>query len=443
MSTSASLDTTSLVVEPGSTGSTELQVHNAGQTVESYRLEPIGPDAQWLSIEPAELSLYPGTSGTAVLTVAPPRNSEALAGERPFGVRVVPVDHPNDMVAPEATLVVLPFADLGGELLPRTSTGISRGRHRLAIDNRGNAAVELSLRGQSETEQVRLGVVPDALLVPAGEAVFARVRVRPVRRVWRGTGPTHPFKMVATAPGGETVTVDGGYQQQPVLPSWVPRAIATAVIAALLLVGVWFTLMRPAVNSTAQKAADQVTQKKVDDALESRGIPKPAAGGGQKPSSAGQQPGGGGQGTSSPTANPTTTSPRRATPAGVSRAATNQRLEIRDAPDGASSEARYVVPAQRLLEVTDIFVQNPQGDSGNLTISAAGRPILLAALENFRDDPYYFRTPIEIPPGSTLIVTVSCRQPGTPVGAAKAARCLESVLINGTLRTVPPPAAPN
>jgi hypothetical protein len=450
MSTSASLDTPSIVVEPGSTGSAVLQVHNAGQTVESYRLEVVGPDDGWLSIEPAGLSLYPGTSGTATVYARPPRDYTVLAGERPFGVRVVPVDHPDDAVTPEAMLAVLPFADLGGELLPRASSGSSRGQHRLAIDNRGNTAVEVYLRGHPATEQIRLAVTPETIVAPPGEAVFARVRARPVRRLWRGAPVTHPFQLTATAPGGESVQVDGGYQQQPLLPRWLPRAVAAALVAVLLLLGFWYAAVRPAIQGTARDVATNQVASQVPSAVSSV-LANPAPGGGPRPSRStspgggpGGQPGGSG-GTPTPSATSKPPPPRRPVPAAAGRTPTSSRIEVRDAPDGGTpSSDNFPVPARRVLEVTDIFVQNPQGDAGTLVISGqGGRALLVASLENFRDDPYYFSTPLEIPAGSALTVTVTCRQVGTPVGAPRPTRCFESVLVTGTLRTTPAPAVPN
>jgi hypothetical protein len=371
---------------------------------------------------------------------APPRSSDVLAGERPFGVRVLPVDHPDDVVTPEATLVVLPFADLGGELLPRMSAGGSRGRHRLALDNRGNAAVDLQLHGEPASEQVRLGLAPQLITVPPGEAVFARVRLRPVRRIWWGSPATHPFEVTATAPGGESVRTEGSYQQQPLLPRWLPKAVLAAVLAAALLLGFWFAAVRPAVTNTARdvaatQAANQV-KSDVPAAVHSEFHPAP---GQTRKSDLPPPP------DPSPaaptTAAPTSRAPARpATPA-IVRTPTAQRIEVRDPAGGNSSSSSFVVPARRVLEITDIFLQNPQGDAGTIVISVDGEARLFAALENFRDDPYPLRTAIEVPDGSAFTVTVTCRQVGAPVGAPKPATCFESVFISGLLRTVPPPTA--
>jgi hypothetical protein len=436
MSTSASLDTPVLEVEPGGTATATLTVHNTGQTVESYRLEVVGPDQAWLSVEPPSLSLYPGTSASATVRAAPPRESGAFAGERPFGVRVVPVDHPDQVVVPEAVLSVRPFADLGGELLPRTSSGASVGRHRLALDNRGNTAVPVRLTGQPADEGVRLSVRPEELLLRPGEAAFARVRVRARRRMWRGVAVPHPFQLTATAPGGETVQVDGGYQQLPLLPRWLPRAITAAVLALGLLAALWFAAVKPAVKSTAREVVAPEVSKQVTQQLPPR--PEAPGGGGQSGPSPSAQPPSAPAKPSAPKSGAPGRRPAPAAPA-VVRTPTSSRIEVRDAANGGTPTSNsLVVPARRVLEVTDLFIQNPQGDAGTLVITGqGGRVLFLYGLENIRDEPAHFVTPMQIGSGGALTVTVTCRVVGTPVGAPRPATCLESVLVVGSFRTVP------
>ncbi|MGC5413123.1 hypothetical protein ACPXCX_57110, partial [Streptomyces sp. DT225] len=52
----------------------------------------------------------------------------------------------------------------------------------------------------------------------------------------------------------EPVLVDGSYEQEPLLPRWLPRALITAAVLVLALVGLWYALLRPAVKSAAREA---------------------------------------------------------------------------------------------------------------------------------------------------------------------------------------------
>lgn len=227
MSLTASLDASSVNAAPGEETAVPLQVRNSGPTVEEYRFEVVGACAAWSAVEPAVLSLYPGDSGTVSLVLRPPRDATVPAGETPFGVRVVPTGEQSGTVVPEGRLTVLPFTATTAELVPRSSHGSRRGRHQLAVDNLGNTPVTVRLGAQPGTELARVAFVAPELLIAPGQAEFGRLRVRPAKRIWRGTPVTHPFQVFAAtqvAEGQEPVEpvlVDGSYQQEPILPRWL------------------------------------------------------------------------------------------------------------------------------------------------------------------------------------------------------------------------------
>jgi hypothetical protein len=85
----------------------------------------------------------------------------------------------------------------------------------------------------------------------------------------------------------------------------------------------------------------------------------------------------------------------------------------------------------RTLQMTDIVLENPQGDFGSLTISRGQNVLLVLALENFRDIDYHFVSPIVISGGQSLGVNVRCARVGKPVGSTPT-RCDTSVLVGGT-----------
>src|SRR5260370_23706681 len=126
MTVTAHLDANGLAVEPGQLVTVDLTVRNTGHRVEAYQLDVVGEMAVWAAIDPPRLSLYPGDEARAHVTFTPPRAATALAGPRPFGVRVVPRDHPEDSSVPEGTGELRPFADLTAELTPPPPPGRRR-----------------------------------------------------------------------------------------------------------------------------------------------------------------------------------------------------------------------------------------------------------------------------------------------------------------------------
>ncbi|MFG3282903.1 hypothetical protein ACGF3I_13210, partial [Streptomyces sp. NPDC048111] len=86
MSMWTALEPPATTVAPGDSAVVRLRVRNTGDTVEEYRLVPVGDVAGWARVEPGVLRLYPGAEATAEITFAPPRTSDAIAGPSPFAV---------------------------------------------------------------------------------------------------------------------------------------------------------------------------------------------------------------------------------------------------------------------------------------------------------------------------------------------------------------------
>jgi hypothetical protein len=112
-------------------------------------------------------------------------------------------------------------------------------------------------------------------------------------------------------------------------------------------------------------------------------------------------------------------------------------VQVRDATGGGSTTATALpVPKGSTFRLTDIVVQNPQGDAGTVVVSTGQSfPILRLALENFRDSDYHYVTPILVPAGGRITLTVDCRKVGRPVSAPTPSRCAESLFLGGTMQT--------
>ncbi|WP_326698774.1 hypothetical protein OG909_16515 [Streptomyces sp. NBC_01754] len=443
MSLTASLDETSVSAAPGEETAVPLQVRNSGRTVEEYRFEVIGACAAWSAVEPAVLSLYPGDSGTVSLVLRPPRDSTVPAGETPFGVRVVPTGEQGSAQVPEGHVTVTPFTDTTAELVPRASHGSRNGRHQLAVDNRGNTPVTVRLEARAGSELARVTSATAELHIAPGQAEFAKLRARPARRMWRGTPVTHPFQVAAApqvAEGQEPVEpvlVDGSYQQDPLLPRWLPRALIIAAVLLIALVGLWYALLRPAVKSAAREAItpEAVRSAAAADPSAAPGTGDPAGTGTDGADGGGTAGAGTGAGAGAPSATPS--SPAEADPAAA--APTSAQVRVRDAVGGGTNTGTALeVPSGHTFQLTDIVVQNPQGDAGTVVVSAGdGTRVLSLGLENFRDSDYHFVTPILVPAGGKVTMTIDCRKVGKPVGAPAPSRCSESLFLGGTMRPDP------
>ncbi|MFE6838443.1 hydrolytic protein [Streptomyces sp. NPDC057705] len=438
------LDIPPVSVTPGGTATTSLTVRNDSDIVEAYRLEIVGDCAAWATVEPERVSLYPGTSETVTIRLAPPRSPQVRAGDVPLAVRVLPTEHPEAVRVPETTVHVGAFRELRAESAPKRRRGWLRGRYRLAVRNEGNCPVQLGFTPAQPGEELKFAFTPAVLKLEPGESAEVGLRVRTGRPVWFGTPVTWPFTVeVAEAEaaagdgGGDGGAEDGRerpepdpvrasleaeFVQIPIFPRWL-LAVLAALLALLLA---WFLLVRPAVRSTAKEAADEAVQKKPTPSADLNGQ-TPVTGDGKQPGGAGKgtQPGAGGAGTG--------------TGAGGGGGGTGSGGQQSSATidlqtgGGQAKTGTYTVPAGKVFGITDIVVANFQGDEGVVTIDFGDRKITTIALETFRNQDYHWVTPISITESQTVTVQVTCAKPGTPATGRQAQECHEVLNVSGVL----------
>ena len=77
----------------------------------------------------------------------------------------------------------------------------------------------------------------------------------------------------------------------------------------------------------------------------------------------------------------------------------------------------YSVPDGQTLSITDLILENPEGNSGTISVNRDGTSLLEVRLDNFRDLDYHFVSPIVFGPGDALVLRASCTD-GTPCSPA-------------------------
>nr|WP_202528736.1 hydrolytic protein [Streptomyces sp. SID486] len=417
-----------------------MTVRNDSDIVEAYGLEVVGDCAPWATVEPARVSLYPGTSETVTIRLEPPRSPEIRAGEVPLAVRVLPTEHPEAVRVPETTVHIEEFRQLRAELAPRRRRGWLRGRYRLALRNEGNCPVRLGFTPGQPGEELAFAFRPATRQLEPGESVEVGLRVRTGKPVWFGSPVVWPFTVTAaetgedaeqrerTEAGSVRTTLDAEFVQIPVFPKWL-LAVLAALLALLLA---WFTLVRPAVRSAAKEAADEVVQPRPTPGSPDQ--PGQGTGGGTG-GGTGTQPGTGpgtgtdGNGGSTGGGNGGDTGGGGAAGGGQQSSAT---IDLQTA-GGSDKTGTYTVPKGKVFGVTDIVVANFQGDEGVLTFKFGERKITTIALETFRNQDYHWVTPIRITENDTVTAEVTCAKPGTPATGRRAQECHEVLNVSGVL----------
>jgi hypothetical protein len=421
MRASATLATNYLTVVPGGEASVAITVRNSGDTVEAYQLDVVGVPAEWVRIEPAAVNVYPGGSESVTMTFAPPRSARVTAGERPFGVRVVPSEFPDSTVVEEGVLAIEPFTEIAARLRPASRAARRSARYRIDTDNNGNLAQTLGFAAGDGTDQLIFQVRPTFAEVGNGARAETGLRVKSRRWIWWGERREYPFAAEVRPDGRPPHVLDGVFIQKPIISATLLKVLAALLALVLALLALWFGLLRPVVRTAAREAADERSQQRAAQDTEMQTTPPDAAPGAAKPSTgAGKgSPADGGTGTGTGTG-------------GTGGQQFSAAISFRTLPNGSAARS-FTVPARSTFLLTDFLVDNVQGDEGTLAVTANGVTVVTYALENFRNQDYHSVTPIRVPAGAKVTMTVVCRRAGTPANARPAGTCREGLYLNGLM----------
>ncbi len=444
MGATARLSEAAIRVECGSEAACQVTVANTGTVVDEFTFTVLGESAAWATVEPASLSLFPDAEGTVTVTFRPPRDASTPVGQLPFAVRVASKEDARGSVVEEGTLDVSPFVDISAEIVPRTSRGRQSGSHEVAIDNRGNQAVEVTLGGTDPDEALAFRFSATSVTAAPGTASFSRFRVASKGLLWRGTPATIPFAVTVTPAGHPPIRLDASFQQQPMIPAWLPRTIAVVFALILATAIAWKVVLEPSVRRTVADApAIKEANANIQTLADQTGVQLPSPGVSASPS-----PGAGtGTGTTAgatPLGNPVTV------PVNITTAPNTIRTVRVDFPTGSKS----------VLTVSSIVVQNAFNDAGIISLrrQPADAPdgaldeILLRQSLFGQPSPSIVLNPaLALAPGDTVLVSLRCVQPGTiatgdPNNAGTPNnQCDISVLISGFVRGdgKNPPATPS
>jgi hypothetical protein len=384
MGASAVLSPRAVSVQPGTEAVSSVTVRNTGTVVDEFRLSVLGDTAAWAQVEPYVLSLLPGAEGTAEIRFRPPRSSEISARAIPFGLRAASREDPDGSTVEEGTVEVTPFIDTFAEVIPRTARGRVAAAYDLAFDNRGNTKVNAEMTAVDPNNALTFEFEPAGLVAEPNTAAFAKVKAKPRKRFLRGPARTHAFQVTVAPTGAPPLTTDATLLQEGLIPKWVPKALL--VLAALALL--WLALFRPTVKKEAKNA-----------------VKAPLAAQGAKIADLEKAV----TGTTTPQATVEETTTTTAAPAA---SGPGDPFDRRLAVDGKGNpKTTYKVEDGKTLSLTDILLQNPAADTGNLEVRRGDSVILRVNLANFRDLDYHFVSAVVFKAGEELIFAVQCANP--------------------------------
>lgn len=449
MGATTSLANRQLSVTPGEAVEAKVLVRNNGTLVDQFSLDIVGDTREWVEVEPRVMNLMPGSDGEATVRFAPPRDSSVLAGQLPFGVRVLSREDPAGSSVVEGVVAVEPFTDLQVELSPKSSKCRTKAVHEVVVDNSGNYPLAVEVITNDPEEQLHLALDHNTLTVQPGTSAFLKLKAKPHDRFLRGPDKRHPFQVTAVSGDLPPITADGTVVQQQVLPRWLLPVAAMVVAAAIALTVLWFTLVKPTVQTAAREAGKEAAEEVQAELQEQADLSERRAVAAEEKAAAAEKMAaaaatdaeqavtgagaGGGRGATE-------------APGGVNIAA-GTAIDFRITTDAEAQSdptefepfavPNNTLPPDKTLVITDVIMQNPRGDTGTLLIKRGEAVLLETGLGNFRDLDYHFLEPWTFSPDQPLTVEVSCQVPGAPEPAT--GQCTPSVSFSGRLSGPTPP----
>ncbi|WP_158885237.1 hypothetical protein [Amycolatopsis anabasis] len=420
MGATTSLAETELVVTPGDAASCAVHIRNSGTVVDQFSIDVLGDTRTWAEVEPPVINLLPGQDGTATVHFRPPRKAEVRAGAVPFGVRVLSREDPGGSRVDEGVVHVEPFTDLQIELSPRTSTCRTKARHEVVVDNLSNHPVSVEVLPRDEEDALKFDLDHPVLTVEPGTAAFLKLKASPEDRFLRGPERRHPFGVTAVTSEQPPMTAEGTVVQQQLLPKWLLPALIALLALAIVAVTLWFTVLKPTVQSAAREAAKQAAAEQVQAITDTANQAKQSAGAAEQKAQAAQQQAGdmaakGQQAGGTPGGTGQVTGPGGVD---ISKGSSFDFRVAANTPQRPGDTTTYTPftgtpPAGKTVVVTDLLFQNPAGDGGRLQLKRGNDVLLEVGLNNIRDLDYHLVEPFIFPPGSPPVIAVNCQSAST------------------------------
>lgn len=414
MAAQAQFSTTDVTVQPGESQTLSLTLVNLGSRTETFTLIPSGLVAGWVRLSPPTVSLFGGTHAEIEVTLRPPALATTPAGPAPLTVRVIPQNEPDEVVIAETTVIIGAFHDRRVHLLQPVVRSRRRATYEFLVENQGNSQASCRLHLVDTSHRLDGDFDPPAVGIEPGGTTLVRLRMKAVRPQWSRGSRTLPFVIEADQQGFPTASASANFVQTPILPQNVGRRLFVLLLLAGALAGAWFGLVKPATRRAAKDAVRDYTPAVVVTQATLPGAIAPVTAPTQSSTVA--------------TAPTTTAAPAPGKPFSIT-------LQNPALPQ-ATSVAAYPVPDGMDLHVTDMILQNADGDTGAATVTKNDTFVTgwnLSAGSFLNHDPLQVFTPIVFESGTKLNFTLRCVAPGAEAAGPDAGHCADSLLISGLL----------
>ena len=401
-----SLDTVSVV--PGAPTSLTLHVENVGDRTESYTIIPAGLTASWTTVTRSNVTLFGGSQDVVEVVVRPPAIYSTSAGPTALAIRIVSQTDPDDEAIAEMLVDVASFDDRRITTLQPVLRARRRATFEFMVENHGNNLANCRLHLVDASNRIDGTFDPPAVGVAPGSSSLVRLSTRAQGGVFRRHDRQLDFEIEATEPDHEPATGMAALIQSPTVSVQFLGRVAGVGLALLAAVLAWFAVVRPELRDAADRAV-------ADRLGEVSAVPA----------------------TTVPDTTPVTVPDLDAvdpTISGGIEAAAGEPVDYRIAVDVGVTQERsesVTVPPDSEFHLTDLVLQNPNGDLGTAQLLRNGDILYEFDLGSMVSANEFLPrvTPLPFAPSDNIVLAVDC----DVVGQTSGTGCEIAVLLTGLL----------
>jgi hypothetical protein len=359
--------------------------------------------AAWTTVTRPNVTLFGGSRDVIEVTVRPPAIPSTTSGPTAVSVRVIAQGDPDDSTVTETIIMVSPFDDRRITTLQPLQRGRRRATFEFMVDNHGNNLASCRLHLVDASGRVDGSFDPPAVGVGPGSSSLVRLKLRARRSFFRRAERQIDFEIEATEPEHDPATGRATLIQPPTIPSGaIVRVLALAVgIAAI--VAAWHWVVKPEIDDAADRAVDE----RVDEFVSVASTTSPVT-----------------------TTTLAPVAPDAADPAADAGEPVSYRIAVDVGITQERSESMSVPPDSQFL-MTDLVLQNPNGDLGTAQLLRNGDVLYtwdLGAMNSANEFQPRI-SPLPFAPSDNIVLSVSCDAAGKPSGTG----CEIAALLGGTL----------
>ena len=229
----------SATATPGQAVVFTIQVFNTEELISGHSLRVLGADSQWARLDKEKLSLFPASTGTALLAVNFPKGSPA--GSRRVSVEVKELTAPWSAQIVDLDLEVPAQPAISLKLDPASVSAGRRASLVALVANAGNTTEDVELAATDDEAKVGFTFWPPVLHLDPGDTKAVKIGLS-AARPWVGSPKVRPLsvQVVGGARNGTSAQSFGSFVQRP----WLTRGhlaligflAAATVFAAVLTV---------------------------------------------------------------------------------------------------------------------------------------------------------------------------------------------------------------